>query len=204
MTHPLNPTSNSVGSTSSSLLKRLTSHDPAAWQRFVRLYGPLVYYWCRQADLQESDREDVFQDVFRAVAEHLPGFRHDRPDGSFRGWLRTITRNKFRDHFRRTAREPRATGGSDAQQWLLTIPDDASTSEDGMWTAEEEATLFLQRLELIRGEFNEQSWQAFWRTTVDGQKSNEIADELGMTAAAVRKAKSRVLRRLRDDLDELL
>jgi len=204
VTYPPNPTSKSVGSTSSSLLQGLAAHDQEVWRRFVRLYGPLVYYWCRQTGLQESDREDIFQDVFRSVAEQVSGFRHDRPGDSFRGWLRTITRSKFRDYFRRTAREPKAAGGSEAQQWLLAIPDDASASEDDGWTAEEQATLFHQALKLIQGEFTEQSWRAFWRTTVDGQKSNEVAEELGMTSAAVRKAKSRVLRRIRDDLDALL
>ncbi len=170
----------------------------------MRLYGPLVYYWCRQADLQASDREDVFQDVFRAVAEYLPGFRHDHPGDSFRGWLRTITRNKLHDYFRRTAREPKAAGGSEAQQWLLATADDGSASQDDGWTEREQTTLFHQALSLIQGEFTDQSWRAFWRTTVDGQKSNEVAEELGMTAAAVRKAKSRVLRRFRDEFDELL
>ena len=58
-------------------------------------------------------------------------------------------------------------------------------------------------LELLRGEFAAQTWQAFWRTAVDGQSAPAIAAELNMSPAAVRKAKSRVLHRLKEELGEL-
>jgi RNA polymerase sigma-70 factor (ECF subfamily) len=59
-------------------------------------------------------------------------------------------------------------------------------------------------VEQVRGDFEEQTWQAFWLTVVEGRSATVLAPELGMTAAAVRQAKARVLRRLKEELGELL
>src|SRR5687768_14357819 len=101
--------------TSPSLLKRVKADDESAWDRLVALYAPLVFHWCRRWDLQDQDIADIFQEVFQAVATHIAGFRKERRGDTFRGWLRTITRNKVLDHFRRLGREPGAVGGTDAQ-----------------------------------------------------------------------------------------
>src|SRR4051794_38956050 len=79
--------------TSPSLLLRVQGNQAAAWERLVELYAPLVYHWCRRARLGEEDTADVFQEVFRAVARTIGAFRRDRAGDTFRGWLRTITRN---------------------------------------------------------------------------------------------------------------
>src|SRR2546429_459226 len=103
------------GSTSPSLLARARANQPAAWEQLVDLYAPLVYHWCRRAALGPEDTADVFQEVFRAVARNLSDFRREREGDTFRGWLRTITRNKVRDHYRRHQEGPQAIGGTDAQ-----------------------------------------------------------------------------------------
>jgi RNA polymerase sigma-70 factor (ECF subfamily) len=193
----------SVGSTSSSLLDRVKARDDAAWRRLVGVYGHLVLYWCRGAGLRREDRVDICQDVFRAVASNIDGFRRDQVGGSFRGWLRTITRSKVVDHVRRQNRQPAATGGSDARDRLLAIPDnDASSVPEA--SGQEKAILVNQTLDLIRPEFEDRTWQAFWRATAEGQQSGAVAEALEMTPGAVRQAKSRVLRRLREELNELL
>lgn len=191
-----------VGSTSSSLLDRLKLRDEAAWQRLARAYSRLVFYWCRCAGIRREDRVDVCQEVFRVVAANVGGFRHDRPGDTFRGWLRTITRTRVADHFRQQNRQPTARGGSDAYQSLLAIPDgDASTiPEASDW---EKAILVRGTLDSIRNEFEDRTWQAFWRLTVEGLQSGAVAEALNMTPAAVRQAKSRVLRRLREALNQL-
>src|SRR6188472_595567 len=115
-------------STSRSLLMRLKDGQPAAWERLTSLYAPLVYHWCRAMRLAEQDMPDVFQQVFQAVAAHIQGFRKDRPGDTFRHWLRAITRNKVRDHFRRNARQAQATGGTDAQVYFAQLA--APTEEE--------------------------------------------------------------------------
>jgi RNA polymerase sigma-70 factor (ECF subfamily) len=198
MSTPPSPTD----STSSSLLQRVRANDAGAWERLVDLYAPLVYHWCRRGRLPPEDTADVFQEVFRAVAEHIGTFRHDRPGDSFRGWLRTITRSKVCDHLRRMADQPQAPGGTDAQRLLHEVPAPDADEEDPA-----EAGLVAQQLrrvlEAIRGEFEERTWRAFWEVQMEGRGTDEVGAELGMTAAAVRKAKFRVLRRLREEMGEV-
>jgi RNA polymerase sigma-70 factor (ECF subfamily) len=189
------------GSTSSSLLRRVGQGDPDAWRRLVRLYGPLVYIWARQCGLQPADAADVHQETFVAVAGSVGDFRRERPDDSFRGWLWTITRNKICDHFRRRRGQAAAQGGTDAQEQLLQVPEPPKPSADSQ--ADAGSQIARRAMELIRGEFEDRTWQAFWRTAVDGLKAAEVADELGMTLAAVYQAKYRVLRRIRQELGEL-
>lgn len=191
------------GSISSTLLQRVKQQRPEAWERLVDLYGPIVYRWCRQSGLRREDAADVVQEVFRAVARQIGSFRRDRPGDSFTGWLGTITRNKVRDHFRRGQDRPDARGGTDAQVQLQQIPEPPDFSEA---TSRQEVHSLLSRraLDLVRAEFENRTWEAFWRATVDGQTAAHIAEDLGMTVNAVYKAKSRVLRRLRRELGELL
>jgi len=188
-------------STHRSLLQRARGHDPVAWERIVALYGPLVLGWCRGWGLRDDDAADVFQEVFQSVAAHLDGFRRDRAGDTFRGWLRTITRNKVNDHFRRREREPAGVGGSEARDLLAEVAGELPLDEPSDDPAERE--LLHRALAMIRGEFEPRTWEAFWQTTVEGRLTADVAAELGMTPGAVRVAKSRVLHRLRTDLGDL-
>jgi RNA polymerase sigma-70 factor (ECF subfamily) len=188
--------------TSLSLLDRARTNEPDAWEKLVELYSPLVYHWCRQAGLSQDDTADVFQEVFQSVARNLARFHRERSGDSFRGWLRTITRNKVNDHFRRRG-EAVAAGGSDAQMRIEAVADPLGPDDE---SSEENVTRqqLHQALAWIRGEFEERTWEAFWKVQMEEQGTDDVAAELGMTRAAVRKAKYRVLRRLREELKDLL
>ena len=190
--------------TSRSLLERVKADEPAAWDRLATLYAPLVLQWCRGWGLREQDAADIFQEVFQAVAIHIGGFRKEQPGDSFRGWLRTIARNKVHDHFRRLAREPEGVGGTDAQIRLAELPAPSPLDEGSVVEEHGERALLARALELIRAEFTERTWLAFWRTALEGQSAPQAAAELSMSAGAVRVAKSRVLQRLREELGDLI
>jgi RNA polymerase sigma-70 factor (ECF subfamily) len=159
-----------------------------------------VYQWCRRASLRAEDAADVSQEVFRTVAARIADFRRSRPGDSFRGWLWTITRHKIGDHLRRLHRQPAAAGGSEAQLRLLDLPEQGSAEEAD---PTEMTSLVHRALDLIRPEFEDRTWQAFWRATVEGHAPKDIAADLGVTPDAIRMAKSRVLRRLREELPDL-
>jgi RNA polymerase sigma-70 factor (ECF subfamily) len=187
------------GSISSTLLARVQAQRPEAWERLVELYGRSVYRWCRRGGLGPSDAADVVQEVFAAVATSIGGFRRRNGNGSFTAWLATITRNKIHDHYRRRRGHAPAVGGSTALEQFQQLPDPTDPSE-----VEETNRLLSRRgLQLIRAEFENHTWEAFWRTAVDGRAAADVAEDLGMSVAAVYKAKSRVLRRLRQELDGL-
>jgi RNA polymerase sigma-70 factor (ECF subfamily) len=188
-----------------SLLERVKDRDQQAWEDLVYIYTPLVLHVCRRWHVEGPDADDVLQEVFGAVSAGIGQFRRDDEGDSrrtFRNWLGRIIRNKLTDFFRRRNRLPEALGDTA----ILTRPHLA----DGDGLPEEEPSaealhLVCRRaLELIRGEFEEKTWQAFWRTSVDSQPSGAVAAELKMTAVAVRKAKSRVLHRLKEQMGDVL
>jgi RNA polymerase sigma-70 factor, ECF subfamily len=206
--------SSNLGECSSSLLVRLRAFDQNAWDRFVSLYGPLVYVWCRNAGLQAADAADVGQEVFRAVAQKINDFRRSGPNDSFHGWVRKIVRNKIVDHFRRRSKQAHAAGGTDALNDLLAIPaasdpliDGDVSNTDAARSANDHIELRMlvhQAVELIRSSFEERTCRAFWKIAVDGRLPKDVAAELKMSLSAVYMAKSRVLRRLREEFGEII
>jgi RNA polymerase sigma-70 factor (ECF subfamily) len=190
--------------TSRSLLARVQADEPQAWARLVALYAPLVLHWCRGRGLQDQDVADVFQEVFQAVVVHIGRFRKEREGDTFRGWLRRITQNKVRDHYRRLGREAQGVGGSSARDRLGQLPAPAPAEDNAPPDDEAEHGLFARALERIREEFEARTWAAFWRTAVEGRAPKDVAAELSMSPGAVRVAKSRVLHRLREELGDLL
>jgi RNA polymerase sigma-70 factor (ECF subfamily) len=185
-----------------SLLERLRADDTAAWQRLIDLYRPLVLFWCARGGVNPADRDDVAQGVFTAAATGLGGFRRDRPGDTFRGWLRAITRNEIVLHFRRNRGQVQATGGSDAWRDLQDVAERPDAEADGEET--EVGRVYRRAVEQVRGEFEDRTWQAFWLVTIECRAPADLIETLGMSPAAIRQAKSRVLRRLKQEMGELL
>lgn len=176
-----------------SLLQRLgRSPTEGAWEHFVQLYTPLLFYWARKVGLQEQDASDLVQDVLVVLVQKLPEFQY-QPGKSFRGWMRTVLMNKWRDR-RPLTPHPLV---SDLQP---AAPDDLAILE------KDEYNRYLARraLELMKTDFEETTWRACWETAVNERPAAEVAAELGITLRAVYAAKSRVLMQLRRDLEGLL
>ena len=193
---------NSIGSTSPSLLERVKQQDQSAWKRLIRLYGPLIYHWCQRAGLQQTDAADIFQDVCCSLVRGLATFQRD-PERSFtfRRWLSAITHNRIRDYFRRLHRLPIGKGGSSAHQQFQQLENLEEESAD---TQQSEQHLIVHgALDLIRSEFSEHTWQAFWRVAIEGHATDDVARDLQTSASAVRQANYRVRRRLREELEDL-
>lgn len=190
------------GSTSRSMLAGARSSDPSAWTRLVTLYRPLVTAWCVRRGVAPQDVSDVVQDVFAAIAGNLDQFRKERPEDTFRGWLATIAKNKVHDYFRRRGGQPIAAGGTEAWQRMAQVCAEPSETTDDEADAEEFGAVLQLALESICAEFHERTWQAFWRTVIEGRSTADVAAELGMQPGGVRVAKSRVLSRLRQELGD--
>lgn len=193
--------------TSKSLIAKVQQDDPQAWERLVNLYSPLVYFWCRESGLPTPDLNDVFQEVFHTLAKNISKFQPIEK-GTFRGWLRTMTRNKINDHFRKNGREPKPTGGTEALHYLEQFPDNPLQKTDSSCQAissnEKEIYqgVLSQALASVREKFAEQTWKAFWMVVVDGRETADVAKDLSMKPGTVRVAKSRVLKRLRLELGD--
>jgi RNA polymerase sigma-70 factor (ECF subfamily) len=192
--------------TSLTLLQRLRANEPDAWSRVVSLYRPLVCYWCGRQGVIGADADDVAQEVFQVASARLADFRRERPGDTFRGWLRGITRIKAWEHRRDAGQFPPAVGGSTALQRMHGVADDSPADSDAAPQEDppaEISALLRRALDYVRVEFEPATWRAFLLTAVDGKSAPDAAAEIGLSAAAVRQAKSRVLRRVRQELGDL-
>jgi RNA polymerase sigma-70 factor (ECF subfamily) len=187
-----------------SLLVRIRdAGDRTAWEQFVEIYAPLVYRFARKRGLQDADAADLTQDVLQAVARASRRLEYDPERGTFRGWLFTVARNKLHNFLARRQRLPQADDGADVQR-LLDAQPAREADEAALWEREYEQRLFDWAAEQVRDDFQESTWQAFWRTAVEGEGAREVAAALGTSIGAVYVAKSRVLARLRERIQEVL
>ena len=184
--------------TPASLLQRLRSPGHvAAWDNFVELYLPVLYCWTRSLQLQDADAADLVQDVFAVLVRKLPEFEYDR-SLRFRGWLRTILLNRWRELLRRKKSGPSYAGEIEVDSL------EAPAEELPFWETEHRHLLILRLLELVRPEFQPVTWQACWECVVEGRSAADVGTELQLSPGAVRAAKFRVLSRLRAEADGLL
>lgn len=184
-------------SLSSCVLGQVKAKDPRAWERMVKLYGPMIYRWARRAGLQPADSADIVQEVFRAVALYIAEFEAERLSEGFRAWLWTITRNTLTDHFRKQS----GAAGSGDDAFEATVAHEPEFPEpDDLQTPSPDVAMVHRVLHHIRPDFDDTTWDAFWQMTVMNRTSAEAAESLGMSKSAVRQAKYRILKRLREEL----
>ena len=182
-----------------SLLEGLQhSSSPESWRRLVDLYTPLVRAWLGRYGVPPHDLDDLSQEVFGAVVRDLPDFRHNARTGALRSWLRTITVNRLRNYWRDRKTRPATVGGSEFGAALDQLADPASEFSR-QWDEDHDRRVLTRLLDIIRPEFEPATWQAFRLLTLVGKPTAAVAEELGLSTNAVRIAKSRVLRRLREE-----
>lgn len=184
--------------TSLTLLHRLArGDDEAAWGRFVELYTPLMLAWCRRLQMSDMDAADLVQSTFVVLYQKLPGFQYDA-NGSFRAWLKTVLSNAWRNQLRQAR-----IGSPDGS---VLDPDQIPETDPRIEIDEAEYRTYLVKraLDLMQAQFEPDTWKAVWEFVVNDRPAAEVAQELGLTVNAVYLAKSRVLRHLRQELNEFL
>jgi RNA polymerase sigma-70 factor (ECF subfamily) len=185
------------------LLDRLKAARPDAsdWERLQGIYLPLIRRWLGRVPGLGDEAGDLAQEVFLVVVRELPRFERRR-EGSFRAWLRKVTVNKARGHWRRRRRWP-AVGLGPAAGFLdrLEAPDSELARE---WDQDHDRHVFERLLAIVQPDFHPTTWQAFRRFALDGLPAAHVAAELGLTENAVLQAKSRILKRLRQEAGDLL
>lgn len=194
-------------STRSSLLARACAGQQGAWGELVDLYGPLVAHWCRRQGLDVHATADCLQEVFAAVARSLGGFRPSGKSGAFRSWLWTITLNKLRDRARRSGLQTAGQGGSTALRQLQALPAvDSGLEEEASnepTTSGDQIQLVRRAMQQVRDEFTARTWEIFTRSVIDQVATRVVAEQFSITDATVRQIRSRVLRRLRQQMGDL-
>jgi RNA polymerase sigma-70 factor (ECF subfamily) len=183
--------------TPKSLLDRLRTTEPRRedLERLVLFCSPVLTAWCRRMGVSRADTRDWVHDVLVVLLEKLPSFTYD-PEKRFRGWLWTVLKNKVNVARRRQGKVGLAG-------------DDRLERAAGPGGVDEEIErdyrhhLARQALRVMEGEFSPKDVRAFRIVVLEGRPAAEAAKEAGMTVAAVYKAKSRILRRMRQELEGL-
>jgi RNA polymerase sigma factor (sigma-70 family) len=187
-----------------SLLERLRLRpDDESWRRLVDLYSPLLHDWLRRYSVAGADADDLVQEVLVVLLRELPEFRHDLRRGAFRRWLRNILLNRLRTFWRSRRSLSAGAAGSSIDE-LLEQLEDRSDTLARLWDAEHDRYVLSRLTELLAGEFEPLTWQAFRLVALEGCAYAEVAQALGLSVNAVRIAKSRVLKRMRQEADGLI
>jgi RNA polymerase sigma-70 factor (ECF subfamily) len=186
------------------LLHRLRcSPESESWDRLTKIYAPLIRVWLRKYDVQDSDADDLVQEVLLAVAKDLDKFEHGGQPGAFRGWLKAILVNRLRKFWRARDRRPKARAESDIDAKLAQL-DDPRSEMSQIWNREHDQYVIRQLLALAEPHFEPNTWKAFCRVALDGAKADLVAQEMGISRNAVVVAKCRVLSRLRQESEGLI
>ena len=191
-----------MNSTSESLLIRLRAADQSevdqsAWEQFVNIYTPLIFYWARKTGMRQSDASDLVQEVLTTIFQKLPQFQYDKTR-SFRGWLRTVTLNKYRE-----ARRKKSSQVSPASASMLEALAPIELAES-TWDIDYAKLLVGQTMEQMKGDFKESTWLARQKVFSGGMTVDQAAELTGVSNWTIYSAKSRLMKRLRNELDGLL
>lgn len=184
------------------LLTRLRQDpsDQAGWDEFVERYGRHIYRWCRQWKLQNADAEDVTQNILVKLTQKLRTFAYD-PSRSFRGWLKTVAHNTWRDFelSRRHAQSP--AGDSQVQELMLSV----EAREDLAQKLEEAFDLELLEAAKVRVRLRvaPHTWEAFRLLALEGLPVAEVAARVHLQVAMVYVAKSKVQKLLQEEIRRL-
>ncbi len=185
-------------STSVNLLNRLKdSSSDADWYKFVELYAPLLFHWARRRGIEIDECVDLVQDVLVTVVRELHSFEYN-PAKSFRGWLRTIVIRRTIDLQRKN--QLRRAESLDATQALQVIAPETELYDE----TEYRRLLVYRALQVLQESESGTVFQAGWLQLVEGVRAPEVAARLNMTLNSVYLAKSRLLKRLREELDGML
>ena len=190
--------------TRASLILRLReSSDVEAWNEFAEIYQPLVYRLARQKGLQDADAQEVTQEVMTRVARAINGWEPDRKLGTFRGWLYRISKNMVIQFLRTQNRMPR-TAGTPSENQIIEGKPDGGAGPDEEFDSEFERQTFAWAAKKIESGFSEKTWSAFWRTAVENETVDVVANDLQMSRGAVYIARSRVIARLRETIQRAI
>jgi RNA polymerase sigma factor (sigma-70 family) len=186
--------SNSRTTNPSLLLRIRDLGDSRSWQEFAEVYGGVIRGYCARRGLQEADAADVSQEVLSQVARSIGRFEYQPGRGTFRAWLGTMTRNKITRFFEVSGRQLESARGDHSAGQV------ATAGEDPDWTGEFHTRILEAAFARIRGDFESRTWSAFVQVWSGDQPAPHVARTLEMSIDAVYAAKSRILRRLHDEV----
>jgi RNA polymerase sigma factor (sigma-70 family) len=190
--------------TSQSLLQKAKDNPQSeAWFQLVRIYEPLIAGWVVRAGIEQSSVGDITQEVFQTMSRELVNFDHNGKTGAFRNWLKTTAINRCRRHWDVKKREVSSSKSVNSIDILNQLADPVSELS-ALWDSEHDHYVMERILNLVRSEFDTRSFSVFVRNAIEGESPEELSKEFGIAVGHVYKIKFRVIKRLREEADELV
>ena len=194
----------SLPDTRASLILRLPdARDVEAWDEFVAIYEPLIYRVARRKGMQHADAQELVQEVLLSVSRAVENWEPDPERGRFRDWLFRIARNLIVNHLTRRKYRSIGSGDSRVARLLHSQPARPDVEESVLLDIEYRREVFFRAADVVRSAVKDKTWQAFHMTSVDGVPASRAAERLGMTVGGVYIARSRVMARLRDEVQRM-
>lgn len=192
-----------LSTTSASLLERLKEAAPGSpdWLRLHDIYTPLIRVWLTKANVPPTETDDLIQEVLVVVVQEIAVFHRQRT-GSFRAWLRNVVTNRVRTWWR-VRHQQLGAGFNPTDQFLNQLEDPASHLSQ-QWDRDHDKHVFDKLLAIVRQDHEPATWEAFRLFAIEGRPASEVAESTGLTEGAVMSAKSRILKRLREEAAGLL
>jgi RNA polymerase sigma factor (sigma-70 family) len=178
-----------------TLLSRLRNWDDnESWKDFFDTYWRLIYSVARKSGLTAVESQEVVQETIISVAKHIHKFRRDRELGSFKGWLRNLTRWRIADQLRKRTRLALQPELSDADELTLPdfLPDLPEQNSEFRWEEEWRANLLQAAIDRVKQRVPEEQYQIFDLQVLRQWPVSRITSTLGVSAARVYLAKFRV------------
>jgi RNA polymerase sigma-70 factor (ECF subfamily) len=183
-----------------TLLLRLRARsDQLSWNEFHERYGEILFRYARGRGASLVDAEDVVQEVEMAVFKAMEGFEYDARKGRFRAYLRSAVVHALA---RRNSKEARQGPAVDPNTLDYLVAAEES-SADARWEKEWRQHRLRWALRSIADELDEATMRAFELHAMNGISVEQTAEQLNLSKASVYQAKSRILKRVRERLQEL-
>jgi RNA polymerase sigma factor (sigma-70 family) len=169
--------------TRESLIRRVRDpNDSDSWDEFWRLYEPLITRYLSRLRVAPHDAADLVQEVYLKLRREMPRFSLDHARGQFRGWLRRMTDNTVRDHFRNLKR--RQDRLEDAAEYMRAVQEsfDSGAERDAVREREWRQNVLETILQRARQEFAGRAnlWPCFEKTLIQRLPAKQVASELGI------------------------
>jgi RNA polymerase sigma factor (sigma-70 family) len=193
--------------TRASLLSRLKkADDQESWKEFFDTHWRIIYASAIKAGLSETEAQDVVQDTVLCVVKSIPGFKYDPAVGSFKSWLRKLTRWRVIDQMRRRSRDPLSLAPYPRETAidLATLPDESDHSFENWWDEEWKRTMMQVALDRTKDKIDSKQFQIFDLHVLREWPVRQVAAALKINPAKIYLAKHRVNKVLKAELRILL
>lgn len=181
--------------TRKSLLAKIKQGDEISWDEFYSTYRPLIFLRGGDLGLTQTEKEELVQVVMLDFFKGSQDFHYDRSKGRFRDYMRAIISNHAISILRKRRNSEVAL--EDSHDFIQ--PNDM----EQVWTEEWQSHMRNMAMEELKNCVEPVTYQAFFMYAIQGQKSKDVAEFIGIALNSVYVAKNRCIEQLKQIIAEM-